>query len=168
VVSDTMPAMSQPTASNFRVLQIADAASPKVAAFAVAGQTFDGVSFATTHAGTAQYLIAGLSPGAYKVTVNGSVVVSSQQVVDADNTLYFESTSGNVVIASTNSTANPCDLNNDGVVNSEDVSLELNVALGIAGSCTSAFDLNKDGLCNVIDLQRVINAALGMACRVGQ
>jgi hypothetical protein len=58
-----------------------------------------------------------------------------------------------------------CDLNDDGVVNSEDVQIALNATLGLV-ACGAA-DLNGDGVCNVVDLQRVINAALGGACLIG-
>jgi len=58
-----------------------------------------------------------------------------------------------------------CDLNGDGVVNSADVTIAINQALGTA-PCGSA-DLTQDGVCNVVDVQRVINAALGQACRIG-
>jgi len=64
-------------------------------------------------------------------------------------------------------TFSACDLNKDGVVNSQDVQLMVNVALGQA-ACTSSFDLNGDGLCNVVDVQRVINAADGGSCVTGQ
>jgi chitodextrinase len=93
--STIMPTLSQPAATNFRVVQIADSASPKVAAFATGGNTYTSVSFTTTHAGTAQYLIAGLTAGSYAVTVNGGAITGSPfTVVNGDNTLYFEGTSG--------------------------------------------------------------------------
>jgi hypothetical protein len=59
-------------------------------------------------------------------------------------------------------TSNPCDLNGDGVVNSADVQLAINQALGIS-ACTNA-DLRHNGSCDIIDVQRVINAVLGGAC----
>jgi hypothetical protein len=62
-------------------------------------------------------------------------------------------------------TSNPCDLNSDGVVNSTDVQLATNQALG-TNACGTA-DLSGDGTCTVVDVQRVINASLGQACRVG-
>jgi hypothetical protein len=58
-----------------------------------------------------------------------------------------------------------CDLNDDGVVDSQDVQIALNATLGQT-SC-GAGDLNGDGICSVVDLQRVINASLGGACRRG-
>ena len=57
-----------------------------------------------------------------------------------------------------------CDLNNDGVVNSADVDLARQAALGTA-PCTA--DLDGNGVCNVVEVQRVINASLGQTCRTG-
>ena len=56
----------------------------------------------------------------------------------------------------------PCDLNQDGIVNSADVTVAIQQAVNVA-PCGTA-DLNKDGKCAAVDLQRVINAALGGAC----
>lgn len=55
----------------------------------------------------------------------------------------------------------PCDLNQDGVVNSADVTLAVNMALG-STACTA----NVEGadVCTVITVQRVVNAANGGAC----
>jgi glucuronoarabinoxylan endo-1,4-beta-xylanase len=58
-------------------------------------------------------------------------------------------------------TLSPCDINQDGVVNSIDVNLANQQALGTS-ACT--VDLDKDNVCTVVDVQRVINAALGGAC----
>ena len=59
-----------------------------------------------------------------------------------------------------------CDLNGDGVVDSTDVQMAINQALGTA-PCTTA-DLQKNGRCDVVDVQRVIASSLGGVCRVGQ
>ena len=56
----------------------------------------------------------------------------------------------------------PCDLNGDGQVNSLDVQIALNQALGTP-ACTNG-DVNKDGVCNILDVEIVINAALGNPC----
>jgi hypothetical protein len=54
-------------------------------------------SFSTTHSGTAQYLIEGMTPGAYTVTVNEVQVSGSPFNVSAgDTTMEFESTAGTV------------------------------------------------------------------------
>ncbi len=59
---------------------------------------------------------------------------------------------------------NPCDLNDDGVVNDLDVQLAVSMTLGLT-SCTA----NVDGLdvCDVIVVQRVVDAAMGGQCVVG-
>ncbi len=59
-----------------------------------------------------------------------------------------------------------CDLNGDGVVNSLDVQMAINQALGTA-ACINA-DLYQSGQCSVVDVQRVINASLGAVCKIGQ
>jgi hypothetical protein len=55
----------------------------------------------------------------------------------------------------------PCDLNQDGVVNSADVTLAVNMALG-STQCTA----NVEGplTCTVVTVQRVTNASLGQVC----
>jgi hypothetical protein len=58
-----------------------------------------------------------------------------------------------------------CDLNADGVVNSLDVTIAINEALGI-GSYNN-LSLAQDSAWTVVDVQRVINAADGQSCRVG-
>jgi hypothetical protein len=58
----------------------------------------------------------------------------------------------------------PCDLNGDGLINSTDVQIAINQALGAA--CTNA-DLVGNGQCNVVDVQRVINASMGASCKTG-
>jgi hypothetical protein len=51
----------------------------------------------------------------------------------------------------------PCDLNKDGVVNSADISLGVNMALGLS-SCTAS--ITGTGGCNVLMVQRVVDATL--------
>jgi len=57
-----------------------------------------------------------------------------------------------------------CDLNSDGVVNSADVTLAVNMTLGLA-TCTA--DIIGIGVCNAVVVQRVTNAALGGSCVAG-
>jgi hypothetical protein len=57
-----------------------------------------------------------------------------------------------------------CDLNSDGVDNSADVTLAVNMDIGLA-PCTA--DIVGINLCNVVVVQRVTNAALGGACVAG-
>lgn len=62
----------------------------------------------------------------------------------------------------------PCDLTSDRAVNTADVDLAVDKALG-ASSCAAgdAGDVDQNGSCNVVDVQRVINAVLTGTCRVG-
>jgi len=65
----------------------------------------------------------------------------------------------------TQSQFSPCDLNQDGAVNSLDVGSAIAQAVGTA-ACGSA-DLQHSGSCNIVGVQRVTNASMGQACRVG-
>ena len=128
--------------------------------------TYTSTTFTTTHSGTGKYLVAGLQPGTYSVVQNGQKLVGYSAVpVGADGTLFFNATSGTFSVLPSTSTSSPCDLNDDGVVNSLDVQLAIAQALG-STPCSNA-DLDRNGTCNVIDVQRVINAANGQACTVG-
>jgi hypothetical protein len=82
--------------ANWTGVQTAD----KVALFGRGGTTHSTMTgFTTTHAGTAQYLFGGLTPGTYSVTVNGSPVTGSPfTVVANDNSIEFENTAGMVSI----------------------------------------------------------------------
>jgi hypothetical protein len=74
-------------------------AENKVALFSRGGQLRSSVDFTSSHSGTAQYLIAGLTPGLYSVHVNGVPVATGVAVGDHDNSLYFESTAGAVSVS---------------------------------------------------------------------
>ena len=172
--SGTMPTLTSPTCTgtggNCAVTQIADSGYPRVAMFARQGALLTGSSFTTTHSGTAQYLIAGLSPGTYQVVLNGSTILSNQTVATGDNTLYFESSSGSIAVTQTAvAPGNPvlsCDLIGNGVVNVQDVQISVNAALGLI-ACLPQYQLDESGACTVIDVQRVANAVLGLGCRIG-
>jgi hypothetical protein len=56
----------------------------------------------------------------------------------------------------------PCDLNKDGVVNATDVTLAVNMALGMA-TCTATLE-GASSTCTVITVQRVVNASQGQTC----
>jgi len=94
----------------------------------------------------------------------------TSMTTSSQGTLAFRDTSG-VLVQINNGVAapppSPCDVNQDGVVNSLDItaaiSQALNLAIGIPGACTTA-DLKKDGHCDVRDVQVVINATLNGAC----
>jgi hypothetical protein len=68
-------------------------------------------------------------------------------------------------LSGTTTTYSPCDVNKDGLVNSTDVDLAKQAALGTA-TCTA--DLDSNGRCDVVDVQRIVNASLGQTCRTGQ
>jgi hypothetical protein len=57
----------------------------------------------------------------------------------------------------------PCDLNHDGMVDSADVALAVNMALGTT-SCTS--NIEGSGGCTILTVQRVTRAAQGRECVV--
>jgi hypothetical protein len=171
----TMPAITQLTpaeSGNFRVIQIADSTYPKVAAFATGGSVGNtALHVTTTHSGTGQYLVTGLSPGTYSVSLNSASILSNQTVNSGDDTLYFESSSGSIAVTQTGAApGNPilsCDLNGNGVVNVQDVQISVNAVLGLI-PCLPQYELDGSGTCTVIDVQRVANAVLGLGCVIGQ
>jgi hypothetical protein len=59
---------------------------------------------------------------------------------------------------------NACDLNSDGVVNSADVQLAVNMTIGITSPCTA--NIAGSAVCNAIVVQRVVNASMGQSCLV--
>ena len=69
-----------------------------------------------------------------------------------------------VNIANASTTTPNCDLNGDGVVDSKDVTLFINIALGLT-PLTAGADLNGDGTVNVIDVMRAVIAAGGGGCK---
>jgi len=59
-------------------------------------------NFTTTHSGTAQYLFGGVAAGSWDVKINGNEVAGSPFTVpNGDNSIYFESTAGTVVVTPT-------------------------------------------------------------------
>jgi hypothetical protein len=60
--------------------------------------------------------------------------------------------------------AGACDLTQDHAVNFADITLAVNMALGLA---PCAGNIQGTGSCNVVAVQRVINAALGGSCVTG-
>jgi hypothetical protein len=57
-----------------------------------------------------------------------------------------------------------CDLNSDGVDNSADVTLAVNMDIGLAACTANVIGIS---LCDVVVVQRVTDAALGGACSAG-
>lgn len=88
-----------------------------------------------------------------------TVVGSDFEAVDASG-LMVDPNSGQV-----RGSASACDLNGDGAVNSADVQISTNAAIGLA-PCGAA-DLDGSGRCDVVDIQRVVRAVLGSGCRLG-
>lgn len=171
----SMPASSLITTdTNWVGIQVSSA-TPLVVLFAKPVQdngnntytpsAFQTASFVTNHGGTGKYLIAGLQPGTYSISQNGTVLPGYTAITaGADGTLFFSASSGTFLVLSSTTTISRCDLNGDGVVNSADVQIATSQVLN--NSCTTA-DLDGNGVCNVIDVQRIINAANGQACRIG-
>jgi hypothetical protein len=86
--------------SNWFAAQCAGAVSAMVFAGTRGGTTHSTItSFTTTHSGTAQYLIGGLTAGTYTVTVGGAAVTGSPFTVAAgDNSIEFTSAAGVVSV----------------------------------------------------------------------
>jgi len=104
VMQSLTDATIQPTAFNpnstWTGAQVCGASSCAVGMFAIGNATQSTIPvFTTTHAGTAQYLIAGLTPGTYSVKVGGTAVSGSPFTVPVNDTsLEFESVAGTVSI----------------------------------------------------------------------
>ena len=81
------------TGPNFRGVLIGGA-DPKVAVFGRNGLLYNRAAFVALFKGQAQIIVTGLAPGTYKVTRGRTTVLTSAEVHDKDNTLYFESVSG--------------------------------------------------------------------------
>lgn len=71
-----------------------------VAVFPVEGATLSSSTFTTTHAGTAQYLVSGLTAGSWSIYRN-STLVSASVTVDSNGVIYFEGTSGAYMLSRT-------------------------------------------------------------------
>ena len=94
-INDAMPTVAAlgTIDADFSGVQIEDATAPSVAVFAKAGTDQAAGSFTTTHSGTAQYIISGVSAGTYDV-LRGATPVLNDFVVDANGVIPFESVSG--------------------------------------------------------------------------
>ena len=96
-LTDTLPPIVQGASGVFRIVEIQDPVRPKVAVFTAAGATAGLVNFATSHAGTGQYVVSGLAPGPYSISRNGTPV--GIRVSDpGGNSIGFESEAGNISI----------------------------------------------------------------------
>jgi hypothetical protein len=63
--------------------------------------------------------------------------------------------------SNTSTPSGPCDLGSFGTVNSQDIQLAVNMALGTT-PCTA--NIEGPNVCTVITVQRVVNASLGQTC----
>lgn len=119
-------------------------------------------SFTSTHSGTGSYLVDGLQPGTYSVSLNGTPILVNQPV-GQDGTLSFSSTSGRITILQTGSTVMSCDLNADGSVDVLDVQMAVSFALGTQ-ACPASLTVSGACVINAGSVDRVVTAALGGAC----
>jgi hypothetical protein len=162
------------TDANHVGVQVADT-TPKVAVFAApvmdngngtyTPNTYNSVAFTTTHAGTGNYLISGLTPGTYSVLQNGgSIPGYTSTAVGADGTLFFKATAGAFSVGPQSpTTVSPCDLNGDSFVNVLDVQIAVNISRGII-PCPPA-RVNTSGACTITP-PSIVAAALGGACSI--
>lgn len=86
---------------------------------------------------------------------------SYSAVWNASGTYASSSASFKAATSGSSGTSNSCDLNQDGVVNSADVTLAVNMALGTT-PCTA--NVEGPDVCTVITVQRVVNASMGQTC----
>lgn len=88
--------------ANWTGVQLTGARSTGIALFAVGGSAHSSMaSFTTSFSGTGDWLIMGLTPGIYSLTVAGVPVAGSPFTVGSgDGTIYFSSGAGTVVLNS--------------------------------------------------------------------
>jgi Putative Ig domain len=86
---------------NWGGVQAKGATDTKIALFARGGVVHSSITpFTPSYAGTAQWLISGVTPGTYTPNIGGTPVASCNgtappcTVTNGDNTIYFESTAG--------------------------------------------------------------------------
>jgi hypothetical protein len=95
---DTMPPIVQQVVGPHRVVEIQDSVAPVVSAFTRGGAAASSLAFTTTHAGTARYMVAGLNPAVYSVSVNGTPLAGSFVASATSRGFQFDSTAGAVAI----------------------------------------------------------------------
>jgi hypothetical protein len=97
----TMPPLNQRacagTGANCTALEILDSAYPKVVMMARQGALATAMAMTSTHSGTAQYIVSGLTPGNYTIT-SGGVAIGSAGVTAGNTTLSFYSKAGSIVL----------------------------------------------------------------------
>lgn len=113
-------------------------------------------------------LLLDFNPSATPNNFNNAALAAGSSWNDPHSPLRIQVVSASasgLVVTISNTTASPCDLNQDGAVNIVDVQSSVNRAIGII-PCGIG-DLDGSGSCTVIDLMRVVNAVLGGACVTG-
>ncbi len=115
---------------------------------------------ATTDA-TGVYVFDQILGGAYSISVSATDFESrtTTKIVGASDAAT-ESFSLQPII-SAGSDGDPADLNDDGVVNSVDIQIIINIVLGEVVPAVVG-DVNSDGSINSVDIQLVINTVLGI------
>jgi hypothetical protein len=158
--------------ANHQGVQVADTV-PKVVVFGwdvldngnntYTSKRYTTASFTSSHSGVGNYLIDGLSPGVYSISLNGATTLTNQ-IVGSDGTLTFSSASGRFSITQTGTAAPSCDLNSDGFIDILDVQIAVNIALGTR-ACPAPFVISP-GSCSLTSnsVPKVVTAALGGAC----
>lgn len=98
--ADAMPAATllSRISAEFVGVQI-EGDGPKVAVFPAGGVPRAGVSFTTTHRGTAQVLVTGIEAGVYDVKRNGTTVCGGIAVNAAAETVYCKLEAGSIEVA---------------------------------------------------------------------
>ena len=105
--------------------------------------------------------IALTGPAATTGPGNAGLSVAANTGASRSATITIAGVSVGVTQAGAQGSNNPCDINQDGVVNVADVQLMIEQSLGgLAGSN----DLNGDGVVNAVDVQIDTNAALNLGC----
>ncbi len=93
-----LPSITQTNNGVFHQFEIHDPVSPRFLAFTARGATPAGHSFVSTHAGTGQYVIAGLQAGLYEIRRNGVLEGNPIPVAASANTLSFSGLAGSYAI----------------------------------------------------------------------
>lgn len=98
---NTMPttAMLATVDGSHRGIQVSGTA-PKVAIVPIGTGLLTSASWTSTHTGSGQYVIAGMSAGTYTVKLAGATILTPT-VAAGDSTISFDSTAGAFIVAST-------------------------------------------------------------------
>lgn len=96
-VTCTMPAFTTTTSGIWTTVEIPDTTTPQVLTFTKSGNSASSVTLpTTTHSGTGNYLVAGLTAGSYTITGGSG---GSCTVLTGEQTCSFASTSGTISLS---------------------------------------------------------------------